>query len=58
MHLAAAYSQAGRQEDAHKTAAEFLRLNPEFSVESYAKIYKDPAVREQLINALHKAGLK
>ena len=35
--LAAAYSQAGRQEDARKTAAEFLRLNPKFSVEALAK---------------------
>ena len=58
LSLAAAYSLAGRQEDARKTAAEFLRLNPKFSVEAYAKLYKDPAVAEQLINALRKAGLK
>ena len=45
MHLAAAYSLAGRQEDARKTAAEFLRLNPKFSLEAWAKmLYKDPAV--------------
>jgi adenylate cyclase len=56
--LAAAYSQGGRQEDARKTAAEFLKLNPKFSVEAFAKLYKDPAVAEQLINALRKAGLK
>jgi adenylate cyclase len=56
--LTAAYSQAGRQEEARKTADEFLRLNPKFSVEAHAKIYKDPAVAEQLINALRKAGLK
>ncbi len=56
--LAAAYSEAGRQEDALKTAAELLKLNPRFSAEAYAKIYKDPAVAEQLINALRKAGLK
>jgi len=56
--LAAAYSQAGRQEDARKTAAEFLRLNPKFSVEVLAKFYKDPAVQEQLINTLRQAGLK
>ncbi len=58
INLAAAYSQAGRQEDAHKTAAEFLRLTPKFSLETYAKIYKDPVAAEQLTNALRKAGLK
>ncbi len=58
LNLVAAYSESGRQEDARKTAAEFLRLNPKFSVEAFAKIYKDPAVAEQLINALRKAGLK
>ncbi len=58
VHLTAAYSQAGRQEDARKTAAEFLRLNPKFSVEAWAKLYKDPAVQERLIGALRKAGLK
>jgi adenylate cyclase len=56
--LTAAYSQAGREEDARKTAVEFLRLNPKFSVEAYAKMYKDAAVAEQLIDALRKAGLK
>ncbi|MEW6114203.1 MAG: tetratricopeptide repeat protein, partial [Thermodesulfobacteriota bacterium] len=58
INLAAAYSQAGRQQDARKTAAEFLRLNPKFSLEAYAKFYKDPAVAEQFTDALRKAGLK
>jgi adenylate cyclase len=58
LQLIAAYSLAGRQEDARKIAAEFLRLNPKFSVEVLAKFYKDPAVAEKLINALRKAGLK
>jgi adenylate cyclase len=58
INLAAAYSEAGRQEDARKTAAELLRLNPKFSAEVYAKIYKDPAVQERLIGALRKAGVK
>ncbi len=58
IHLAATYSQAGRQEDARKTAAEFLGLNPKFSVEAWARRYKDPAVQEQWINALRQAGLK
>jgi adenylate cyclase len=58
LQLTATYSLAGRQEDARKTAAEFLRLNPKFSVEVMANFYKDPAVAEKLINALRKAGLK
>ncbi len=58
IQLAASYSQAGRQEEARKTVGEFLRLNPKFSLEAYAKIYKDPAVREGFIDALRKAGLK
>jgi adenylate cyclase len=58
VHLAATYSLAGRQEDASKTAAQFLKLNPKFSLETWAKQYKDPAVREQLVNALRQAGLK
>jgi tetratricopeptide (TPR) repeat protein len=58
LYLAAAYSLAGRQEDAHKTAAKLLILNPKFSVEAFVKIYKDPAAREQLVSALRKAGLK
>ncbi len=56
--LTAAYSQAGRQEDARKTAAEFIRLNPKFRVEAFVKIYKDPAVAERFADALRQAGLK
>jgi len=58
MNLAAAYGLAGRQEDARKTAAKFLSLNPKFSLEAWAKTYKDPALQERLINALRQAGLK
>jgi hypothetical protein len=58
MHLTAAYSLAGRQEDARNKAAEFLKLNPKFSVEAYAKVLKDSTAREQLIDALRQAGLK
>ena len=58
INLAAAYSRAGRQEDARKTAAEFRRLNPKFSVEVIAKLYKDPAVQERSINTMRQAGLK
>jgi len=58
IYLTAAYSLAGPQEDARKTAVEFLKLNPKFSVETYVKNYRDPAVQERLIGALRKAGLK
>ncbi len=58
VNLAAAYGLAGRREDARKTAVKFLSLNPKFSLEAWAKGYKDPAVQEQLINALRQAGLK
>jgi hypothetical protein len=39
-------------------SAQLLRLNPKFSVESYAKQYKDPAVAERFVDALREAGLK
>jgi len=58
IHLVATYSLAGRQEDASKTAAEFLKFNPKFSAEYWAKGYDDQAVAEKLINALRQAGLK
>jgi adenylate cyclase len=58
VHLAATYSLAGRQEDARKTAEEFLRLNPKFSLELWSKQYKDPAVKKRIVDALRKAGLK
>ena len=58
IQLTAAYSQTGRQEDARKTAAEFIRLNPKFRVDHFVKIYKVPAVAERLADALRKAGLK
>jgi adenylate cyclase len=58
IYLTATYSQAGRREDACKTAAEFLKRNPKFSAEAWAKQYQDPAVQDRLINALRQAGLK
>jgi hypothetical protein len=40
-------------------AAEVLRINPDFSVERYAKNLKlaDEAVKQRRIDALRKAGL-
>jgi adenylate cyclase len=59
MALAAAYSSAGRQEEARIAAEEVLRLNPKFSVVFWAKRlpYKNQADRELYIGALRKAGL-
>jgi adenylate cyclase len=60
LSLAATYSMMGREQEARAEAAEVLRLNPKFSVDSYAKIliFKDQFVIDNFINALRKAGLK
>jgi TolB-like protein/DNA-binding winged helix-turn-helix (wHTH) protein/Tfp pilus assembly protein PilF len=59
-HLAAAYAELGRDEEARAEAAEVLRLNPHFSLEVYRQRVplKDPAMLKQHIAALRKAGLK
>jgi adenylate cyclase len=58
--LAASYSSLGREAEATAAVKEVLRVNPEFSLESYAKIlpYKYEADIERYIAALRKAGLK
>jgi tetratricopeptide (TPR) repeat protein len=60
MGLAATYTYLGREEDAGAAAAKVLKLDPNFSLDHYAKIlpFKNPDDRDQLINALRKAGLK
>jgi adenylate cyclase len=52
-----AYIFAGRQEEAEAEAAEVLRLNPEFSLENFAKRMtgKD---KERSLEAFRRAGLK
>jgi adenylate cyclase len=47
------YSWSGRDEEARAQAAEVLRINPNFSLEKFAK-RADPT----LVSALRKAGLK
>jgi len=58
--LTAAYSLAGRMEEARAQAAEVLRINPKITLEDIAKNgyynYKK-ADKERFINALRKAGL-
>jgi adenylate cyclase len=59
VRLAATYSLSGREEEACAEAAEVLRINPKFSVDSYTKTapYKDQSETDKFINALRKAGL-
>jgi adenylate cyclase len=56
--LAASYSSSGR--DAAAAAKEVLRINPRFSIESYAKVppYKNKGDIEREMVALRQAGLK
>jgi adenylate cyclase len=54
-----AYSICGREEEARAAAAEVLRINPKFSLGSYAKTlpYKNQDDIDLIIGALRKAGL-
>ena len=53
------YAQLGREAEAQAEAAEFMRLNPNFSLERWSPfLYKDPAMLERDLAALRKAGLK
>jgi len=62
MHLAATYSMMGREKEARAEASEVLRINPKFSVDSYAKsrayLFKDQSEADKVVDALRKAGLK
>jgi TolB-like protein/class 3 adenylate cyclase/Flp pilus assembly protein TadD len=57
--LAAAYSAAGREEEAHAVASEILEMNPKFTLEQFSKSlrYKNPEDKELIISNLRKAGL-
>jgi adenylate cyclase len=60
IQLTATYSMMGREKEARAEAAEVLRINPKFSLDFYAKtsLLKDQSVKDNIINALRKAGLK
>ena len=60
INLASTYIMMGREKEARVEAAEVLRINPNFSVDSFAKSlpYKDQSQKDKIINALRKAGLK
>jgi tetratricopeptide (TPR) repeat protein len=51
---------SGREEEAHAAAAEVLKINPDFSLEEYAKAlpFKDRYQVDCAIDGLRKAGLK
>ena len=53
------FSACGKEKEARKAAKELLRIDPKFSVESFAaKLpYKDPKEKEPVVEALRKAGL-
>ena len=56
---AAVYGFCGREKEARKEAAEVLRINPKFTVESFMRNvpYKNPSDRDRTIQGLRKAGL-
>jgi len=59
-NLAACYAELGWLEEARMEMAEALRLNPVYSLEALKQTlpYKDSAILERFLAALHKAGLK
>ncbi len=57
--LAGTYVMAGRQEEARAEAAEVMRIDPQFSLERYAKTLPlRQALGDQFFEAMRKAGLK
>ncbi len=59
--LASIYIMIGREKEARAKAEEVLRINPNFSLDSYAKNLppsQDQSKRDEYINSLRKAGLK
>jgi adenylate cyclase len=60
IHLTTTYIWMGREKEARAEAAEVLRINPKFSVDSHAKMlsFKDQSVNDRVVDALRKAGLK
>ncbi len=57
--LTAAYSEAGRDDEAKAMAQQLLKTNPNFALKSWelARVYKNPKDTERLLDALRKAGL-
>ena len=57
--MAAVYGSCGKEKEARKEAAEVLRINPKFTVESFMgnTPYKNPVDRDRTSQGLRKAGL-
>jgi adenylate cyclase len=57
--LASAYAQLGQLEEARAEAAEVLRINPGFTIESWTRIavFKNAEDAEHIFDGLRKAGL-
>jgi len=61
LHLAATYVLAGKEAEARAEAAEILRINPNFSLEQFAKttpMKNQTDLMDRWIEPLRKAGLK
>ena len=58
--MATVYGSCGREKEARKEAAEILRINPKFTVESFTRNlpYKNPSDRDRTVQGLRKAGLQ
>jgi len=58
--LTATYSLLGREEEARARAAQIIRMEPKFNLESFEKTlpFKNKADAELLLDSLYKAGLK
>jgi adenylate cyclase len=54
------YVHMGREKEARGEAAEIMRIDPKFSVESYAKKmpWKDQKIIDDFVSTMRKAGLK
>ena len=59
LRLAVIHAEQGREEEMRAEAAEVLRINPKFSVETWAKVqsFKDPKIHEYRKALMIKAGL-
>jgi adenylate cyclase len=57
--LTAGYAQLGKLEEAGAEAAELLRINPAFTIESWKRlaVFKNPEDADHLIDGMRKAGL-
>jgi TolB-like protein/cytochrome c-type biogenesis protein CcmH/NrfG len=55
--LAAAYSEAGKAEDATRAAASVRKLDPFFDSSSFGSLFRNPEHRAKVASALRKAGL-